>query len=64
MAYNPELVEQLLGTQVAELMDGTIEIIPAKDKFLGNLEVGDILVFNLKSEPDSQPKQFIITIEK
>ena len=30
MAYNPELVKQILGEAVASMMDGTIEIEPSK----------------------------------
>jgi len=31
MAYNPELVEQLLGEQIASLLDGTVEIISVQE---------------------------------
>ena len=50
MAYNPELVKQLLGKEVAELFDGTIEAEPAKNELsYGNLKVGNKLIFNFKN---------------
>jgi hypothetical protein len=64
MAYNPKLIEELLGKQVAELFDSTVEVIPAKQEFLGNLKVGDALVFNLKPNPNFKPREFIITVGK
>jgi len=62
MSYNPELVKQLLGEQVAELFDGTIEFEPAKDSDLvyGNLHVGDKLTFKFKNNHSPQ-RQFIVT---
>jgi hypothetical protein len=64
MAYNPKLVEELLGKQVAELMDGTVEVIPAENKYFGNLKVGDTLVFNLKSDPNFKPREFVVKAGK
>lgn len=60
MAYNPELVNQLLGESIAELFDGTIEIINSENKFLGNLKVGNTLSFKFK-ENNLPLRQFIIT---
>lgn len=62
--HNPKLVKQLLGESVAELFDGTIEIIPARpDVVVGNLKVGDTLSFKLKKA--SLPlRQFIVTGNK
>lgn len=59
MTYNPKLVEQLLGEKVAELFDGTMEIKPSKDEFLGNLRVGDKFTFKF-NVPTKQLKQFIV----
>lgn len=67
MTYNPELVKQLLGEQVSELFDGTIEIEPAKDSdsIYGNLKVGDKLTFKFKNtDTDNTIRQFIITGKK
>lgn len=49
MAYNLELVKQLLGESVAELFDGTIEVEPSKGEMMGNLRVGDKLTFTFKN---------------
>jgi hypothetical protein len=64
MAYNPELVEQLLGEHVASLLDGTIEIIPAKPEFSGNLKVGDTLSFKFKNSDGLPLRQFVVTGNK
>ncbi|MDE2031411.1 MAG: hypothetical protein KGI58_04100 [Patescibacteria group bacterium] len=48
MAYNPELVEQLLGKEVSKLFDGTIKIEPYKGELFSNLKVDDKLTFSLK----------------
>ena len=64
MAYNPELVKNLLGKQVAELFDGTVEVIPSDGSTVGNLKVGDTLIFKLKEKADFQPHQFIVTVGK
>lgn len=61
MAYNPELVKQLLGEKLSELFDGTVEVISHENKLFANLKVGDTLVFNLKPNPNFQPRQFIVT---
>jgi len=64
MAYNPELVEQLLGEQIASLLDGTVEIIPSKNETVfGNLKVGDTLSFKFK---DAAPieREFIVSWNK
>jgi hypothetical protein len=64
MAYNPELVKQLLGEQVAELFDGTINVIPARNDLLyGNLKVCDTLQFKFK-ENNLPLRQFIVTGSK
>lgn len=65
MVYNPELVKQLLGDEVAKLFDGTIEIIPAKNVFeiYGNLKVGDTLNFKFKDN-DLPTRKFIVTGNK
>lgn len=56
--YNPKLVSELLGDEVANLMDGSIKIEPSDDETLGDLKVGDKITFNLKN---SYPlKQFIV----
>lgn len=61
MAYNPELVKQLLGEQLAELLDGTITVIPAQDVLVyGNLKVGDTLEFKFK-KANLPTRQFIVT---
>lgn len=59
MAYNPELVKQILGEQVAELFDGTIKVEPSSGEKFGNLQVGDKLTFTFKA-PIREPKQFIV----
>ncbi len=64
MAYNPELVEQLLGNQVADLLDGTIEIIPSKNEFFGNLKVGDTFSFKFKETVPFVARQFVVTTGK
>lgn len=64
MAHNPELIEELLGKQVVELFDGTVEVIPSDGSTVGNLKVGDTLVFKLKEKADFQPRQFIVTVGK
>jgi hypothetical protein len=57
MAYNPELVKQLLGEEVAKLFDGTIEIIPSKNETIfGNLKIGDTLSFKLKDNNENKVK--------
>jgi len=61
MAHNPELVEELLGKQVAELFDGTVEVVPSDGSTVG---VGDTLIFKLKEKADFQPRQFIVTVGK
>jgi hypothetical protein len=63
VAYNPELVKQLLGDKVSDLFDGTIEISRSKNNLIyGNLKVGDTLSFKLKESDTSQPlRQFVIT---
>jgi hypothetical protein len=50
MTYNPELVKQLLGEQVAELFDGTVTVEPTSDeeKSAYGLKIGDKLTFTLK----------------
>lgn len=61
MAYNPELIEQLLGEQVAGLLDGTIEIISSKNETVyGNLKVGDTLSFKFKEAVPIERK-FIVS---
>jgi transcription antitermination factor NusA-like protein len=60
MAYNPELVKQLLGEQVAELFDGTIEIDKSEEEIFENLKVGNILSFKFKNDGEFKPRQFII----
>lgn len=60
MVYNPELVKQLLGEQVAELFDGTIKVEPASGEMLGELRLGDKLTFKFKNS-SSENRQFIIT---
>ena len=62
MAYNLELVKQLLGEKVAELFDGTIEVESSKGEMLGNLKVGDKLIFKLNNVPNTHniPRQFIV----
>lgn len=65
MTYNPELVKALLGEQLAELFDGTVEIEKCDgEKTIGGLTVGDKLTFTLKVNPNFEPRQFIITSEK
>ncbi len=66
MTYNPELVKQLLGNDVADLFDGTINIIPAIDNkvIYGNLKVGDILEFKFKDDINFEPRQFVISWNK
>jgi hypothetical protein len=62
MVYNPELVKQLLGEQVAELFDGTIKIEPSKNETIfGNLIAGDKLIFKFKDELKLSVRQFIIS---
>jgi len=56
---NPELVKHLLGEQVAELFDETIEIEPSKGERIGNLLVGDKLIFKFKA-PIREPKLFVV----
>ncbi len=60
MAYNPELVEQLLGKEVAKLLDGTIEIESSNDEYYGNLKAGDKLIFKFKNDGNILPRQFKI----
>ena len=60
MAYNPELVKQLLGEEVSKLFDGTVEIEPSKDEFLGNLRIGDKLTFKFKDDTKNIPRQFVV----
>lgn len=60
MAYDPELVKELLGESVASMMDGTIEIKPSKGEMLGNLRVGDTLTFKFKDSGDVKPRQFMV----
>ena len=57
MAYNPELVKQLLGEAVAAMTDGTIEVEPSKGERIGNLLVGDKITFTFKA-PIREPRQF------
>ena len=56
MAYNPELIKQLLGEKVSELFDGTIEIEPSKNEIFGNLKVGDKLTFKFKNTNNKLPE--------
>lgn len=61
MAYNPELVKQLLGDNVSELFDGTIKVEPSKNEMIyGNLKVGDKLIFNFKN-PSKVTRIFRVT---
>lgn len=61
MVYNPKLVEDLLGKDVAKLMDGTVKIEPSNGEMFGNLKVGDKLTFTLKnSANDLKSNQFIV----
>jgi hypothetical protein len=62
MTHNPALVKQLLGEQVAELFDGTIEVEPAKESELvyGNLQIGDKVTFKFKDE-NFTLRQFVVT---
>jgi hypothetical protein len=60
MAYNPELVKQLLGEQVAKLFDGTIEIEPSKNRNIFGLTVGNTLTFKFKDTPNLPSRQFVI----
>jgi hypothetical protein len=61
MAYNPELVELLLGKYVAKLFDGTIKVTPADDKLMyGSLKVGDTLSFKFKNDKSVPLRQFIV----
>lgn len=58
MVYNPELVKQILGDEVAKLFDGTIKIIRSDNEIIcGNLRVGDTLEFKFK-ENNSPLRQF------
>lgn len=60
MTYNPELVKQLLGEQLAEFFDGTVTIEPANGETICGLSVGDKITFNLKN-PIIICRQFVIT---
>lgn len=60
MAYNPELVKQLLGEEVAKLFDGTIKVVPSKNIIYGNLKVGDTLEFKFKDDGKFVPRQFVV----
>ena len=60
MAYNPELVEQLLGKEVAKLFDGTIKIKKSENILFGNLKVGDTLEFKFKDDGKFKPRQFVV----
>ena len=60
MPYNLELVKSLLGEQVAELFDGTIEVEKSDGETIGGLKVGDKLTFKFK-ENNFEPRQFIVT---
>jgi len=64
MAYNPELLKELLGDKVAEMMDGTVEIIQSENKFFGNLKVGDTLSFKFKEKVPFVARQFVVTGNK
>lgn len=65
MVYNPELLKQLLGERVADLFDGTVTVEPSKSEMsFGNLQVGDKLIFNLKSKPSQELREFVITTGK
>lgn len=59
MAYNPELVKQLLGDEVSKLFDGTIDIKPASGEMFGNLKVGDTLIFKFKDN-DKELRSFVV----
>lgn len=58
MAYNPELVEQLLGKDVSKLFDGTIKIEQSKGEVFGNLKAGDKLTFTFRDVGPA--RQFIV----
>jgi len=60
--YNPELIKQLLGEQVAELFDGTIEVTPSNNTKIHGLIVGDILTFKFKDN-ETECRQFVITVD-
>lgn len=63
MTYNPKLVKQIIGKQVAELFDGTIKINPVIDSIsisYRNLKVGDVLEFKLKEVENLSLRQFIV----
>jgi len=62
MAYNPELVKQLLGESVAQLFDGTIEVVPTKTPLIyGNLKVGDTLSLRFKETTPTETRQFVVS---
>lgn len=64
IAYDPELVKQLLGDSVAELFDGTVKIIPSDGSVYDNLKVGDILEFKFKETTPFIARQFVVTGNK